>query len=629
MSLVGQEVTLGGSLGTYQPQGLYSFEFHDRNNESSRTEIFLLLPPESVQSQYGYRMTLHKTFGGQTFDFFGVDSPTFTLSGSLWSYWIDMLPAPFGTSPLGNLTGVPAPLAQVANQAVSNIGNNLAKAASSYAGTIFPVNTMTGLEEFFRLKYMLYDFFMPNAKDTVPISLMRLGTPLPGLGWLQRKAKNSENNFNNISLIYHDYDDNVHWEVVPTGVLSVSRDKSDPFTARWSMSFAGIRDTRTKPYSVPIIDKKVDSQQVMREIAEALANANPMTMLYQAEKNLVREAENFNKLSVQTVANNYNDAISRYRQGQVSSYREVIMQSDFIISTSRDAIMEIPYLIGKTPDEAIAESESQNQSQNILDFGVSEEMYRISLFMLMASEIKSIGVFESKKAYEKDGRSINNLKYMPSITEDMFSQSENAASNTYRLVENNWKPYVVKEGDTLWGIASREMGDYTRYPEIVSLNRLDVRMFSSGGYTGQIIKIPSDNKNVYTNDRNMVYTWESSIIEESLGRDILKTSENDIQLDNSGDIALSGNIDGFTGNIVDILQYGQGSLILYPEWGNPVTIGDITIDQTLKVIQAKIIEAIKRDPRVDRVEITSYRQEGDKLYNNITVYTITGESVQV
>jgi len=565
MSLVGQQVTLGGSLGAYKPRALYSFEFRDRNNESSKTEIFLLIPPESYQAQYGYRMTLHKTLGGQTFDFMGADAPMFTLSGSLWSYWIDMLPAPFGADPLGNLSGVPPGVAQAANEMASNVVNNLAKAATSFMGAIFPINTMTGLEEFFRLKYMLYDFFLPNAKDTVPVSVMRLGKPLSGLGWLKTKAQNSENNFNNLSLIYHDYDDNIHWEVVPTGSLSIARDKTDPFTVKWSMSFVGIRDTRTRPYSVPIIDKRIDADQIMKEVAEALAAANPMTMFYQAERNLVQEMKSFNKLSTKTIGDKYNEAISRYKQGQVSSYREVNNQSDFIINTARESMSEIPYLIGMTAGEAIAESESQNQSQNILDFGVSEEMYNVSLFMLMAAEIKSLGVFESKKTYEKDGRSINSLRYMPSITEDMFGQSEVASSNTYRLFENNWKPYVIKDGDSLGRIATKEMGDYTRFPEIISLNKIDVHRFARGEYTGVTIKIPAINKNVYTNDRNMVYSWETSILEESIGRDFNTGSGNDLLIDNSGDISLSGNIEGFRGNIVDALQYGQGVLVLYPD----------------------------------------------------------------
>jgi len=52
-------------------------------------------------------------------------------------------------------------------------------------------------------------------------------------------------------------------------------------------------------------------------------------------------------------------------------------------------------------------------------------------------------------------------------------------------------------------------------------------------------------------------------------------------------------------------------------------------EQALKVVLSKIEEAIRRDPRVDKVEITSFRQEGDKLYTEITVYTITGETVQI
>jgi len=48
------------------------------------------------------------------------------------------------------------------------------------------------------------------------------------------------------------------------------------------------------------------------------------------------------------------------------------------------------------------------------------------------------------------------------------------------------KTYIVKKGDSLWGIARKELGSGARYPEIMSLNGLS----STTIYPGQVLKIP-------------------------------------------------------------------------------------------------------------------------------------------
>lgn len=48
------------------------------------------------------------------------------------------------------------------------------------------------------------------------------------------------------------------------------------------------------------------------------------------------------------------------------------------------------------------------------------------------------------------------------------------------------KTYIVKKGDSLWGIARKELGSGARYPEVMSLNGLS----STTIYPGQVLKIP-------------------------------------------------------------------------------------------------------------------------------------------
>lgn len=57
-----------------------------------------------------------------------------------------------------------------------------------------------------------------------------------------------------------------------------------------------------------------------------------------------------------------------------------------------------------------------------------------------------------------------------------------------KLIEDagNPKTYIVKKGDSLWGIARKQLGSGARYPEIMSLNNLS----STAIYPGQVLKIP-------------------------------------------------------------------------------------------------------------------------------------------
>lgn len=52
--------------------------------------------------------------------------------------------------------------------------------------------------------------------------------------------------------------------------------------------------------------------------------------------------------------------------------------------------------------------------------------------------------------------------------------------------EPEYRDYVVQPGDTLWGIAEKELGSGTRYLEIVELNHLQGDVI----YPGQILRLP-------------------------------------------------------------------------------------------------------------------------------------------
>lgn len=74
-----------------------------------------------------------------------------------------------------------------------------------------------------------------------------------------------------------------------------------------------------------------------------------------------------------------------------------------------------------------------------------------------------------------------------------FEQDTTQTSLTLTLpngTENSFTTYIVKSGDTLWGIAERYLGNGSKYSELKSLNGLA----SDTIYPGQTIKIPTESQ---------------------------------------------------------------------------------------------------------------------------------------
>lgn len=65
-----------------------------------------------------------------------------------------------------------------------------------------------------------------------------------------------------------------------------------------------------------------------------------------------------------------------------------------------------------------------------------------------------------------------------------FGSESLKALNAYKTAKS--KTYTVKDGDSLWKIAKSQLGDGSRYPEIVSLNGLKNVVIK----VGQVLKIP-------------------------------------------------------------------------------------------------------------------------------------------
>lgn len=641
MSVFSALATAGGALG-FKPTALYSFEFIPRKKRSNGVEMYLLVPPEQYSMQYGYRMTIHKTIGATVVDWSGVDNPVIQLGGSLWSYWLDQLPAP-----LGQLNILPGAAGAIVNNFASGLVNKAATAIGKAVSNIFPLNQMSGLDEFFRLKFMLYDFWQKEglaldpritSDQLVPTSLNTLGQlPVDGIfGGMRKLAKMHEsNNLYDIQLVYHDYDDNIHWEVVPQD-FRISRSKNDPFTAGWSLTLVGIRDLRKKPYYVPVVSKKSDADQFMQDIATALVSINPLNVAQASGRVIANEFKELNKLSWDGVLASYELALSDYFNGFANNQDKVISQSDVYSATGRAAALEaIKAFYNQTYAQYKTASNSNTPTTAVIDSGKDAFFLVIAQFILYTVSMAGIKAYTGQKFPIINNNSSSTINDLATLDEEYFSGTSASIIN---YSDNGWTTYTVRVGDTLGSIAIKQLGDYARFPEIAQINNIFLSDFSLGGFVGKQIKLPIEKKTVFNKEGNLVYwrnipkeSTQQSLQEEVIGRDLYLGPNRDMQVDNSGDLKCTLPREGFQQNIEDSVTMPQGTLPLYPEWGNPIEVGNVNLSISQAMIKSRLEAVIAADPRVRGVvtDITKTKQIGDRIYFESQVEPLVGLVVTV
>jgi len=627
----------------FQPSGIFSFEFRERLNPFFVTEITLLLPPESSQISYGYRLTVHKTIGGTTFDFMGTDNPEISISGSLWSPWIDILPDPFGSG---------VAMQTLRGGTLADIAALASKAVQSF----FPLNQMSGLDEFFRIKYMLFDFFSKDAKFAMPVSLDAYG-PLPGLHFMVYWTIVGKNNLRDIQLIYRDYDDDVHWEVVPRN-LEVKRDKNDPYTVNWSISLIGIKDLRLLPLFVISLSKKVNADAYVKSLIPKLkglnpfsiANSDPATMPHTKKNKALQKLQKEEDKTSETTPlkenvvnenveeDSYDDTLDQFYNDQKDNLKTVIYQSvvyhDIALEAANNEIIYICEDAGVDPEDYETVSESPDPDDFIVEMNLGGFFHEIGQYeletMILAGAESYMG---NRNSVSRSGSTGKSLLDLPDITEETFSVGK-VEYNAIKYVQANWSTYIVKKDDNLGKIAVRQLGDYTRFPEIAKLNNLKMSDFLLEGMVGEKIKLPERGETIFNNPNNLVYYFNpqtaqinNSLEQEILGTDIPLDEIRDFVVDNSGDFAVLTPINTFVDNVTDILSYPIGTLPLYPDWGLTFDIGKLN-NMNEKVIFQKIRNAAKYDPRVKNVNVypEEILVEGDKISFKISVSPIIGEN---
>lgn len=189
--------TIQKLYGEYEPTGIYSFEFI--NQFGTRiTEIVMMLPPESVTVSEGQRGELIPTIGGGYYCDYGNEFKEINITGSLYFHYVGSRNNPVAFRPADML--------------------------------------VSGYQEFVKLRYALIRYrdytLTPNAKKTSPEFF---GEALADVQALKEYAGKHQNVLaTKVEMVFHDYDYDEHYKV-KLEKFDVSRDKSDPFSARYTI----------------------------------------------------------------------------------------------------------------------------------------------------------------------------------------------------------------------------------------------------------------------------------------------------------------------------------------------------------------------------------------------------------
>lgn len=180
---------------------------------------------------------------------------------------------------------------------------------------------------------------------------------------------------------------------------------------------------------------------------------------------------------------------------------------------------------------------------------------------------------------------------------------------------------------TMERLALQELGDSTRWGEIVEVNNLKAPYIWDGDISlkpeatlvpGDKILIPSPIRNGFSQipaGKLNKLTEGMSELERSLGCDLKIDQNRDLVLTNSGDFELVAGADNMGQAVLVKLSYEPGEVMLYPQLGAGVIPGKKF--PALEDIKDGIVNTLLQDNRIQRVENLGLRR-GDGPSLSIT-----------
>jgi hypothetical protein len=191
------------------------------------------------------------------------------------------------------------------------------------------------------------------------------------------------------------------------------------------------------------------------------------------------------------------------------------------------------------------------------------------------------------------------------------------------------KQIKLVKGLSLERLAQQELGDSTRWGEIVEVNGLKAPFISEDPLEsregvrgpGQNILIPEAVQNGFSQvpvGRENQLTVGMSEMEKSLGVDLKVDKDFDLVLTSSGDLQLIAGADNMAQGTMLKLSYEPGEVMSYPELGGGLIIGKKF--PPLQDLKDRVTNTLLQDNRVSKVANLSLMRDGGGLSITFDLY---------
>lgn len=598
-------------IGLYEPTKAYSFEFIKRKTNKTIAECFLLLPPTEYSLQQGFRVAETKTANGAWVDDFGNDFKQIKIHWDIYFYYMSEVNKAPQSGGLGKFA--------------EGLANDFAGVAKGALSTIGLYDMLSGLDEFFRLRYMLSEGRDLSLIQGTGSALEHpKNSDFKSLGRFKRteidkiveESIASKLNYQDVKVVYHDYDDMNHYEVIIKN-FQFNRSARDPWSFTLDVDLLGLQPVYGKGNVTGDIEKFGDPADIFKGISNIVGKLTGII-----DKTLTGIA---NVVSIV-------GAFTSFLRTLETTINTFLTKQEMKIENFKNQIEDLKEFMGWTSDTAnvnqsVLASIPYNTAGDYADYLAGDETIAPSQTMqnyyLLLSEFSKMEVYGMVLSWYNDYR-INSANGTIQTTK---GEMLNPQLKNYPL-------YRVRNGDTLANIANKYFGNYSYSQVIAQLNNITFADFENDGMVNKIIKLPIEGpNNSEFFKRNQVMSWKKSDFFKSIYEKQLTYFGIDFKLYDKGfSIDATGDFDIETGqkcwinNLEDRINTPEGELNeLNPGFGLPPIVGNTVSSVLIEKFRQNILEQVKKDPRTKSAIIQDFNIHGDQLEATLLLTSVLNE----
>ncbi|TGJ99841.1 hypothetical protein EHO57_13860 [Leptospira langatensis] len=611
----------GGLSPTYQPKNVFSFAFYIKQEDGSYdlsdptgVEYFFVNGPTQYSENFKYRTSVDKTFGGTVVVDYGPDNHEIRMEGEFHIYFRGLPGTPRGGIPGDSGNGFFQSALSAGKALVSNaVGSYYDSIRTKYlalAGGDF----RSGLQEFQDFMYMLH-----YSRSLDPVQYTS-GDPQG------RKVVNFFSglrlNWKEIAMVFRDYDRNRTVEViVPQNGFTISRAVQDTNTYKYSLNLTTVRELDAKILS-PLVRSNFNPSRTISGLMNELENlVNLPLKLSGTLLGVAKFAQTFAN-SADRLKTSWGRMKDQFNlEGRLARKTFDSARSTLGIGgkTRGFSAEEISNAIDAAYSQSRAREADFRQALEKAESDLSAFLSAVGFFSIPISGSSSYAA-ESVKPGADFTAWIDNEAYDFAINARDILNETRAAIN-YAAIDDGFRIRKVGAGETYNSIAKAELGNAKLGEALARYNNdSDTTQLAKAA-----IKIPYGKvTNIFT---TLPEQFTPRDLEVALiGADLKLTENRGIAVAPNGDWALVEGDETLINNILDPIDFEQGSLPANPSIGNPIPIGSLPDDLVKNSYLAQILGQIRSDPRVSNAQYLGAIQEGDKYLFLFTVTSISGGS---